>query len=200
MLFPGGKFLMEWSLCMLSSWPRCLGTVAGREPPLATVTVGRDAAGVYWRRRPVECLPSLLFSVGPSLCSLPNPGPHQGREWSRKGPIARPFLCRRSLISALHTVHWTHPLPGVLGLGGGGEEKEEVEEEWLTQGAFSSLPPTPQPSLGSAALLIFSRRNCTRALSFKSCLPLLISMQSYQLYFCDYCFMFDYKFPTMVVI
>ena len=96
---------------------------------------------------------------GPSLCSLPNPGPHQGREWSRKGPIARPFLCRRSLISALHTVHWTHPLPGVLGLGGGeGEEEEEEEEvgaeEWLTQGAFSSLPRTPHTSLVSAAFTV----------------------------------------------
>lgn len=101
---------------------------------------GWDRTGVSWRRWPVEYLPTLSFSLGPSVgppCVLcPARAPARGERGAGRARYpARPLLCWRSLISALHTAHWAHPFPGVLGPGGGGEGVDI-----LYIGVFPNLP------------------------------------------------------------
>lgn len=137
--FPPSLCWLHWRSSWMC-WPQHFGTRLPLSLPWAAIT-GWDRTGVSWRRWPVEYLPTLSFSLGPSvgppyvLCPARAPARGESRAGRARYP-ARPLLCRRSLISVLHTAHWAHPFPGVLGPGGGGGGGVDM----LYIGVFPNLP------------------------------------------------------------
>lgn len=120
---------LSWLDGLLATVSLHIGTCLAIGSPLATLA-GKDRTGVSWRRRPVECLPTLSFSLGPSMdppcVPCPAPAPARGREWNRKDPIASHTapLQKESYLRAAHSAlsasfSWGSA-PGRRGGGGGG--------------------------------------------------------------------------------
>lgn len=122
-------------------WLRYLGRCLSVGFPVAKLA-GRERTGESWRRWPVECLPTLFFSLGPSA-GLPHvPGPDPARGAEQEGPYSQPD---RSSAEGALSQSCTQCTRRILFLGFCVCEEEEEEEELtrLDIGVFSARHSQP---------------------------------------------------------